>query len=68
MLQNIRNYIKENNLFTNPAFTLSIIILLGFIILGAFFKSSMNNISVLTNAQGITVSGTSERFVTPLYS
>lgn len=64
MLQNIRNYIKENNLFTNLAFTLSIIILLGFIILGAFFKSSMNNISVLTNAQGITVSGTSERFVT----
>lgn len=44
--------------------TIGIIILIGFIILGSFFKSGLNNISVLTNAQGITVSGTSERYVT----
>lgn len=47
-----------------PYFVFGILILLGFIILGSFFKSSLNNISILTNAQGITVSGTAERYVT----
>lgn len=47
-----------------PYFIFGILLVIGFIVLGFFFKSSLNNISVLTNAQGITVSGTSERYVT----
>ncbi|MDD3940210.1 MAG: SIMPL domain-containing protein [Candidatus Pacebacteria bacterium] len=47
-----------------PYFIFGIFLVIGFIVLGFFFKSSLNNISVLTNAQGITVSGTAERFVT----
>lgn len=46
-----------------PYFIFGVLILLGFIIFGVFFRSSLNNISVLTNAQGITVSGTAERYV-----
>lgn len=64
MLQRIKNYLKEKDLLANPVFVIGIVVLVGFIILGSFFKSSMNNISVLTNAQGITVSGTAEKFVT----
>lgn len=48
----------------SPYFTFGVLTLLGFFVLGIFFKSGLSNISVLTNAQGISVSGTSERFVT----
>lgn len=48
----------------SPSAKIGFFILIGFIILGSYFTSGLNNISVLTNAQGITVSGTSERFVT----
>lgn len=68
-IKNVSQKIKEcfTKLIHRPissTATMGIIILIGFIILGSFFKSGLSNISVLTNAQGITVSGTSERFVT----
>ncbi len=67
MLQNIKNSFKSERakkILGAPYFIFGILLLLGFVILGSFFKSSLNNISVLTNAQGITVSGTAERYVT----
>lgn len=65
MIGKIKEYIKrkmESKIF--PLMITCMAIILGFIILGSFFKSGLGNISVLTNAQGITVSGTSEKFVT----
>lgn len=66
MLNTVKNYFKNDlkSVISRPAFVLGILFLLGFVVLGAYFKSGLNNISVLTNAQGITVSGTAEKFVT----
>jgi hypothetical protein len=54
--------LKEN--IFSPLGVFGFFLLIGFIIFGFIFKSSLSDISILTNAQGITVSGTSERFVT----
>ncbi|MFO0743534.1 MAG: SIMPL domain-containing protein [Candidatus Paceibacterota bacterium] len=66
MLNTVKNYFKNDlkSVISRPAFVLGVLFLLGFVVLGAYFKSGLNNISVLTNAQGITVSGTAEKFVT----
>ncbi|MEA4910774.1 hypothetical protein SDC9_07729 [bioreactor metagenome] len=62
--KNTFNSERVKKIISTPYFIFGVLLLLGFIILGSFFKSSLNNISVLTNAQGITVSGTAERYVT----
>lgn len=54
---------KLNNLSWNNNIIISISVILGFIILGYSFNRGLSNISVLTNAQGITVSGISQREV-----
>lgn len=54
--------LKEN--IFSPLGVFGILLLLGFIIFGFMFRSGLADISVLTNANGITVSGTAERFVT----
>ncbi|MEI6352520.1 MAG: SIMPL domain-containing protein [Candidatus Nomurabacteria bacterium] len=66
MLQKIKNYFKNDfsGLASSPSFVFGVLLLLGFIIFSISFRSGLNNISVLTNAQGITVSGTAEKFVT----
>lgn len=47
----------------SPLVLFGFLILAGFIFSGLMFKSGLSDISVLTNANGITVSGTAERFV-----
>lgn len=54
--------LKEN--IFSPLGIFGILILLGFLGFGMIFNRGLSNISVLTNANGITVSGTAERFVT----
>lgn len=56
--------INFKKIIETPYFIFGVVVLLGFVIFGSYFKSSLKNISVLTNAEGITVSGTAERFVT----
>ncbi|MBP9766004.1 MAG: SIMPL domain-containing protein [Candidatus Pacebacteria bacterium] len=65
IIEKIEEYVKrkiESKIF--PLMIICVAIILGFIILGSSFKSGLGNISVLANAQGITVSGTSEKYVT----
>lgn len=53
----------KENIFS-PLGVFGILLLLGFICFGVFFAKGMSDISILTNANGITVSGTAERNVT----
>lgn len=53
----------QENIFS-PLGIFGILIVCGFSIFGFIFRSSLSNIAILTNANGITVSGTAERFVT----
>ena len=48
----------------SPSAVFGILVLIGFIVFGLSLKAGLADISVLTNAQGITVAGTAERFVT----
>lgn len=66
MLQKIKNYFNNDfkNLISTPAFIFGFFLLLGFVIFSTSLRAGLSNISVLTNAQGITVSGTAEKFVT----
>lgn len=52
----------KENIFS-PVGIFGFFVLLGFICFGLLFSQGLSNISVLTNANGITVSGTAERFV-----
>jgi hypothetical protein len=52
----------KENIFSQLGI-LGIFLFLSFVMFGFIFKSSLADISVLTNAEGITVSGTSERYV-----
>lgn len=60
--QEIKNIIKTNVL--SPLGLVGVFLFVGIVIFGLVLRSGLNNISVLTNAQGITVSGTAEKFVT----
>jgi hypothetical protein len=54
--------LKEN--IFSPLGIFGILILFGCICFGLIFNKGLSDISILTNANGITVSGTAERFVT----
>ncbi len=61
-MQTIKENFK-NNIFSSLGI-FGILIFIGIVFLSMTLKSGMNNISILTNAQGITVSGTAEKVVT----
>jgi hypothetical protein len=54
--------LKEN--IFSPLGIFGILMVCGFVSFGVIFNQGLAGISVLTNANGITVSGTAERFVT----
>lgn len=58
---NKENTLKEN--IFSPLGVFGFLLLIGFMVFGFMFKRALSDISILTNANGITVSGTSERFV-----
>lgn len=53
--------LKEN--IFSPLGVFGFLMFLGFISFGLIFNNGLSGISILTNANGITVSGTAERFV-----
>lgn len=64
MFKKIIENLKNNNFFKNNLVIFGIIIIVGFFVLGYFFKSGLSNISVIANSEGVSVSGTAEKYVT----